>query len=79
MTWAGDWHHKKFDPDQSLFTSSHVLGVEGQETVNHYYRRNIKEHNVGDVELGEKIQNILIHDVSWYSLKFLFISLRGSE
>lgn len=37
---------------------SSVIEEECQETVNHNYWRNIKEHIVGVVELGEKIQKL---------------------
>lgn len=36
-----------------------VIQEEGQENVNHGYRRNSKGHFVGVITLGEKIQPIL--------------------
>lgn len=53
--WLEDRHYK-FDTDQSLFTSYRVVGEEDQETVNHEYKRNIKEHFIGALKLGENIQ-----------------------
>lgn len=57
MSWLGDWQHYKLDPDQSSFMSLCVIGEEGQKTVVHGSRRNIKKHVVEVVKLGEKIKN----------------------
>lgn len=48
----------KTDPNQSSFTSSRDVGEEGQDMVNHAYRRNVKGHGVGGVQLDEKILKI---------------------
>lgn len=50
---AGDWQHYK--SDQLLCMSLHVARKEGQEIVNHGYRRNIKKHII---EVKEKIVRI---------------------
>lgn len=52
----------KFDSIQSWFTSLPVIEAEVQETVNHGYRKNLNEHVVRFVELGENIHEILMVD-----------------
>lgn len=49
MSGSGDWQDYRSDPYQSLFTSLHVAIEEGQEFVNHGYKRNFREHVVGVV------------------------------
>lgn len=56
VSWSGNWKRYKFGPDQSLFTSLHVIDEEGQETVHHGDKSNIKEH-VGVVKKILKIQS----------------------
>lgn len=56
MSCSGDWQHYEFDPDQSSFTSLHIIEEEHQEIVNHGYRCNITKHTGGVVKLGKKIQ-----------------------
>lgn len=47
-----------FTPDQSLFTCLHVIRKECQETINHDYRKNVKEHVVRFVKLNEIKQQL---------------------
>lgn len=73
-----------FDRDRLLFTSFCVIGEKGQETVTHAYRRNVKEHVVGFVRPGEKIQkdSYVLVRVSWgvpgaTSLSYDYVPLQG--